>query len=153
MFWKPPLSHKVFNTLLLGKVHLEDVTAGFLERLYVAAVANVSPHLLELEKPTSGESHNGEGEEINVNESEQVYATLNFYIASQMPRTLAVVRYTADLSDTGPGVYERHYADTCDSREALQEDVTEALSFGINTAVLSHYPPECFPAISQFLHY
>jgi len=62
------------------------------------------------------------------------------------------VRYTADFDEIGGlDVTERSYADTPEGFCALEEDVPEALSIGVDVAVLSHIDPEYLPEINQFL--
>ena len=151
MPWKPALSNKLFNGLLLQKVQLEERSANFLERFYISASLKLSSHALQLEEPSCGERHNEKTEGREAVEEETVYSTLDFYLTSELPDTLAVVRFSSEFEGIGYSVCERHYPDTAEGYCKIQQDIPEALSIGIDVAVLSHIDPETLPEINQFL--
>ena len=150
---KPTLRHKVFHSLLLLKIQSEQLTTDSLERVYIATRLKLSLHPLQLEEPPSGHSHNEPvSEDSAVEEEEIVYSTLDFYCTSEIPGVLAIVRFTT--SDDHQRVFdvtEVVYADSPEGFCSLEKDVPEALSHGIDAAVLTHLDSEEFPEIDAFL--
>ena len=135
------------------KVEGEQRSSDFLERLYVTTRLKLPLHALQLEQPAGGEGHSMEGvERAVVDEEEAIYSTLDFYSTTEIPGTLAVVRYTIDADEYGGlSVSERAYPDRPEGWCDLESDVPEALSIGIDVSVLSHVDPEMLPEINQFL--
>ena len=150
---KPTLRHKVFHSLLLLKIQSEQFTTDSLERVWIATRLKLSLHPLQLEEPPSGHSHNEPvSEDFAVEEEEIVYSTLDFYTAVEIPGVLAIVRFTtSDDHERVFDVTEVVYSDTPEGFCGLERDVPEALSHGIDAAVLSHLDPEDLPEINAFL--
>ena len=150
---KPARSNKLVHGFLLMKIESEERSANFLESLYVSTVLKVPPHALQLERSAGGESHYAESSGEETLEEEEVgFSTLDYYAASEIPGTLAVVRYTIDVDEFGGiSVSERAYPDRPEGWCDLEQDVVEALSIGIDVAILSHVDPELLPEINQFL--
>ena len=150
---QPISSNKLVYRFLLMKVEGEEISSNFLERLHVAASLKLPLHALQLEHPAGTESHSMEVvEETGVDKEETVYSTLDYYQTTEIPGTLAVVRYTVDIDEFGGmSVSERAYPDRPEGWCDLEADVLEALSAGIDVAVLSHIDPELLPEINQFL--
>lgn len=150
---KPTLRHKVFHSLLLLKIQSEQFTTDSLERVYIATRLKLSLHPLQLEEPSSGHGHNESGDEGSVVEEEEiVYSTLDYYCASEIPGVLAIVRFTtSDDHERVFDVTEVVYADSPEGFCSLEKDVPEALSHGIDAAVLTHLDSEEFPEINAFL--
>lgn len=135
------------------KIEGEQRCSNLLERLYVTTRLKLPLHALQLKHPAGGEGHSmEEAEGLGVEEEETVFSTLDYYHTSQIPGILAVVRYTIDADEFGGlSVSERVYPDTPEGWCGLEEDVPEALSAGIDVAILSHVDPEMLPEINQFL--
>ena len=135
------------------KIKGEQGCSNLLERLYVTTRLKLPLHALQLKQPAGGEGHNmGAAGGTGVEEEEVIYSTLDFYQTTEIPGTLAVVRYTIDVDELGGMcVSERAYPDRPEGWCDLEEDVLEALSVGIDVSVLSHVDPELLPEINQFL--
>ena len=119
--------------------------------LRVASV-QISSKALQLEKPTGGETHNGNSSGAKVGMDETAFATLSYYMVSEMPGTLAIVRYHArDDHDRTTAVAEDTFFDTPDDFCRLQDDVEDSLLSGIDVCVMSNHPPETFEEISKYL--
>ena len=89
--------------------------------LRVASV-QISAETLQLEEPSSGERHNRGSKDGAVAMDETVFATLSYYMVSEMPGTLAIVRYHAkDDHDRTTAVAEDTFFDTPDDFCRLQE--------------------------------
>jgi len=148
---EPTRTNHVFHRLLLLKIHGEQGATNLLERLYVATRLQFPLHPFEFEQPTCTEGHDMESDG-EAPAQEEIYSTLDYYETCGIPGILAIVRYTADFDEIGGlDVTERSYADTPEGFCALEEDVPEALSIGVDVAVLSHIDPEYLPEINQFL--
>lgn len=79
-------------------------------------------------------------------EEERTYAMLSFFMVSEMPGVVAVVRYT------GPGcVSEHQYQETPEDYCRLQEEVDGALMMGIDVSVMTNHDPEEFPQLYSYL--
>ena len=149
---EPTRSNKIVHSLLLMKIEGEQRATDFLERLYVATRLQLPLHPFEFEHPAGGKCHKVETDGKEPVEEEEVYSTLDYYEATEIPGILAVVRYTADFDEVGGlNITERSYADTPEGFCSLEEDVPQALSIGVCVAVLSHIDPEYLPEINQFL--
>lgn len=149
------MADKGFNGLLLVKIQLEQSVTNLAETLWVAAIRQISPELLQKEESVGGEHHN-EGSEGSVamnNEAEaQVFSTLSFYMVSEMPSVLGIARYHAyDDHDRTLAVAEDVFHDTPDDFCRLQDNVEDALMNGMDVCVMSHYEPEYFPDINKFI--
>ena len=151
---EPISSNKLFHRFLLMKVQGEERTSNFLESVYVSAVGQLPFHALQLKQPTRTEGHNMESAgEHSVEEEETIYSTLDYYHTTEIPGTLAVVRYTIDVDEFGGmSVSERAYPDRPEGWCDLEKDIPEALGIGIDVSVLSHIDPEMLPEINQFLN-
>ena len=152
VFREPTHSNKIFHSLLLMKIHGEQRTTDFLQRLYVATRLQLPLNPFEFEHPAGGEGHTvgtGEGEDVD---DESVFSTLDYYEGSEIMGILALVRYTADFFEVGGlNVTERSYTNTAEGFCALERDVPEALSIGVDVAILTHVDSEDLPEINQFL--
>jgi len=150
---QPISSNKLVYRFLLMKVEGEEISSNLLERIYVATSLELPLHALQLEQPAGTEGHSMEAvEQVGVEEEAAVYSTLDYYHASEIPGTLAVVRYTVDVDEFGGmSVSERAYPDRPEGWCDLENDVPEALSAGIDVSVLSHVDPEMLPEINAFL--
>ena len=116
------------------------------------AVVEVAAESLQLEKPTGGETHNGNSSGAGVAMDETAFATLSYYMVSEMPGTLAIVRYHArDDHDRTTAVAEDNFFDTPDDYVRLQDDVEDALLTGVDVCVMSSHDPEVFPDINKFI--
>ena len=83
---------------------------------------------------------------------ETAYATLSYYCVSEMPGTLALVRYHAtDGKRSSIAVAEDLFFDTPDDFCRLQDDVEDALLSGVDACVMSHHEPETFSEIAKYL--
>ena len=151
---QPPLFYKACNRLLLTKVQAEELVANFAKRFLVFAVGHITPQTLQLKEPTGGQSHNGAsgGVGVAMDESEVAFATLSYYMVSELPGTLAVVRYHAsDDNAQTVAVAEDLFFDTPDDFCRLQDDVEDSLLSGVDVCVMSNHPPETFSEINKYL--
>ena len=137
---EPTLSNKFFHHVLVLKVKGEEFSSNLLESLWIATRLKLSLEPLQLEEPSCGERHNEPvDEDPAVEEEKIVYSTLDFYCTSEIPSVLAIVRFT--ISDDHQRVFdvtEVVYADTPEGFCSLEKDVPEALSNGVDVAVMSH---------------
>ena len=150
---EPTFSNKLFHHILVLKVQSEEFSSNLLESVYVATRLKLSLHPLQLEEPPSGHCHNEPVDEGSaVEEEEIVYSTLDFYCTSEIPGVLAIVRFTtSDDHERVFDVTEVLYADTPEGFCSIERDVPEALSNGIDAAVLTHLDSEELPEINAFL--
>ena len=143
------------HRLLLVKIELEQRVTNLAETLWIAAVRQVSPELLQQEQAVGREHHNGgsEGGVAMNNEAEaQVFSTLSFYMVSEMPSVLGIVRYHAyDDHDRTLAVAEDVFSDTPDDFCRIQDNVEDALMNGMDVCVMSNYEPDYFPDIAKFI--
>ena len=83
---------------------------------------------------------------------ETAFATLSYYMVSEMPGTLAIVRYHArDDHDRTTAVAEDTFFDTPEDFCRLQDDVEDALLTGVDVCVMSFHEPETFENINKYL--
>ena len=144
--------YKACNRLLLTKVQGEELVAQFAKRLLVFATSHITSEALQLEKPAGGETHNGVSNGAEVAMDETAFATLSYYMVSEMVGTLAIVRYNArDDHDRTTAVAEDSFFDTPDDFCRLQDDVEDALLTGVDVCVMSNRPPEDFDEIAKYL--
>ncbi len=123
--------------------------AKFLLRV---AALQLSTDALQLEEFPGGHSHNGDSNGTKVAMDETAFATLSYYMVSEMPGTLAIVRYHArDDHDRTTAVAEDTFFDTPDDFCRLQDDVEDALLTGVDVCVMSNHPPEDFSEIDKYL--
>ena len=87
--------YKACNRLLLTKVQGEELVAQFAKRLLVFATSHITSEALQLEKPAGGERHNWDSSNGKAAMDETAFATLSYYMVSEMVGTLAIVRYNA----------------------------------------------------------
>lgn len=114
--------------------------------------AQISSEALQLEKPTGGQTHNGSSNGAEVAMDESVFATLSYYMVSEMPGTLAIVRYhSRDDHDRTTAVAEDNFFDTPDDFCRLQDDVEDSLLSGVDVCVMSVHAPETFPEINKYI--
>ena len=128
--------------------------AEFAKLLLRVAVVDVAAEAFQGEEPTGGETHNGVSDGAGVAmESESVaFATLFYYMVSEMPGVLGIVRYHArDDHDRTTAVGEDMFFDTPDDFCRLQNDVEDALMTGIDVCMMSAHPPETFEEIQKYL--
>ena len=77
---------------------------------------------------------------------------LTFYVSSEMPDTLALVRYSARDEESGILIVnEDRYSETPDELVRLESDVHDCLMEGIDVSVLSHHELETFPYIESII--
>ena len=116
------------------------------------AVVKIAPETLQLEKPTGGKTHNGNSSGAEVAMDETAFSTLSYFMVSEMPGTLAIVRYHArDDHDRTTAVAEDTFFDTPDDFCRLQDDVEDALLTGVDVCVMSNHPPEDFEGINKYI--
>ena len=87
--------YKACNSFLLLKVQGEQRMADLAKFLIGFASVQISSEALQLEEPTGGQRHNEISSGAEVAMDETAFATLSYYCVSEMPGTLAVVRYHA----------------------------------------------------------
>ncbi len=142
--------YKTCNRLLLAKVQGEELVADFAKRFLVFAIRHISAEALQLEETTGGQTHNGDSNGAEVAMDEAAFATLSYYMVSEMPGTLAIVRYHA-RDDFSTAVAEDTFFDTPNDFCRLQDDVEDALLTGVDVCVMSNHPPENFGEIAKYL--
>ena len=88
-----------------------------------------------------------------MDESESiVYATISYYMVTEMPTVLAIVRYHArDDHDRTTAVAEDMFFENAEDYCRLQNDVEEAMLNGIDVCVMSNHDPEHFEDINKYL--
>ena len=146
-FGLPP----VLDYLLLSQEEIEKRIADFLQLIDIATTADDVSVLGSSEVPFDGEIHDDE-EAATGEVSEFVPTVLTFYVSSEMPDTLALVRYSA--LDDASGIMivnEDVYRETPEELVRLETDVHECLMEGIDVAVLSHHQLETFPYIESVI--
>ena len=144
--------YKGLNGFLLLKVQGEQRMTDLAKFVLRIASVQISPEALQLEKPTGGETHNGNSSGGKAAMDETAFATLSYYMVSEMPGTLAIVRYHArDDHDRTTAVAEDTFFDTPEDFCRLQDDVEDALLTGVDVCVMSNHPPEDFEAIDKYL--
>ena len=149
---QPPLFLKACNRLLLAKVKGEELVADFAKRFLVFAARHITAETLQLEEPTGGQRHNEDSKGAEAAMDETAFATLSYYMVSEMPGTLAIVRYHArDDHDRTTAVAEDTFFDTPEDFCRLQDDVEDALLTGVDVCVMSFHEPETFEAINKYL--
>ena len=92
---QPTLVYKGLNSLLLLKVQGEERMADLAKFVLRFAVVKITPETLQLEETTGGQTHNEISNGAKVGMDETAFATLSYYMVSEMPGTLAIVRYHA----------------------------------------------------------
>ena len=149
---QPALFYQAVNSLLLAKVQVEEVVAYGAKLLLGFAILQITPEAFQLKETASGESHNEDSSSAEVPTDGTAFSTLSYYQCSEMPGTLAVVRYHArDDHDRTTAVAEDMFFDTPEDFCKLQDDVEEALLTGIDVCVMSNHPPETFEEIAKYL--
>ena len=144
--------YKGLNGFLLLKVQAEERMADLAKFLLRIATFQIASEAFQLEKPTGGQTHNGNSNGAKVGMDETAFATLSYYMVSEMPGTLAIVRYHArDDHDRTTAVAEDTFFDTPEDFCRLQDDVEDALLTGVDVCVMSRYEPETFEAINKYL--
>ena len=149
---QPTLVYKACNSLLLLKVQGEERMADLAKFVLRFAIVKITPETLQLEEPASRERHNGNSKGSEVAMDETAFATLSYYLVSEMPGTLAIVRYhSRDDHDRTTAVAEDTFFDTPEDFCRLQDDVEDALLTGIDVCVMSNHEPETFESINKYL--
>ena len=144
--------YKGLNGFLLLKVQAEQRMADLAKFLLRVATVKIAPETFQLEESTGGQSHNGDSNGAKVGMDETAFATLSYYMVSEMPGTLAIVRYHArDDHDRTTAVAEDTFFDTPDDFCRLQNDVEDALLTGVDVCVMSNHPPEHFEEIDKYI--
>ena len=145
----------VLDYLLLSEVEIEDRIANFLQLIDVATAGDGISMLGSSELTLQREVHDevdDEGDLVAV-EEEFVPTVLTFYVASEMPDTLAIARYTAlDEESQIMLVNEDVYKDNPEELVRLESDVHDCLMEGIDVSVLSHHDLETFPYIEGIIN-
>ena len=142
--------YKGLNGFLLLKVQGEQRMTDLAKFVLRIASVQISSEALQLEKPTGGKRHNQEKHRVAMDET--AFATLSYYMVSEMPGTLAIVRYHArDDHDRTTAVAEDTFFDTPDDFCRLQDDVEDSLLSGIDVCVMSNHPPETFEEINKYI--
>ena len=144
--------YKACNSFLLLKVQGEERMADLAKFVLRFAVVKITPEAFQLEKTPGGETHNGNSSGAKVGMDETAFATLSYYMVSEMPGTLAIVRYHArDDHDRTTAVAEDTFFDTPEDFCRLQDDVEDALLTGVDVCVMSFHEPETFESIAKYL--
>ena len=144
--------YKGLNGLLLLKVQAEERMADLAKFVLRFATVKIASEAFQLEEPTGGHAHNWESNGAKVGMDETAFATLSYYMVSEMPGTLAIVRYHArDDHDRTTAVAEDSFFDTPEDFCRLQDDVEDALLTGVDVCVMSRHEPETFEAINKYL--
>ena len=144
--------YKGLNSLLLLKVQGEERMADLAKFVLRFAVVKITPETLQLEETTGGQTHNEISNGAKVGMDETAFATLSYYMVSEMPGTLAIVRYHArDDHDRTTAVAEDTFFDTPEDFCRLQDDVEDALLTGVDVCVMSFHEPETFENINKYL--
>ena len=126
--------------------------ADFAKRFLIFATRHITAETLQLEEPTGRQRHNESSKGAEAAMDETAFATLSYYMVSEMPGTLAIVRYHArDDHDRTTAVAEDTFFDSPDDFCRLQDDVEDALLTGVDVCVMSNHPPEDFDEINKYL--
>jgi len=145
--------YKGLNGFLLLKVQGEQRMADLAKFLLRVTVVKISTEAFQGEELASRERHNGNSEGSRVAMDENAFATLSYYMVSEMPGTLAIVRYHArDDYDRTSAVAEDSFFDTPEDFCRLQDDVEDALLTGVDVCVMSNHEPETFADINKYLY-
>jgi len=151
MWRKPADINQAFYSLLLVQIELEERMTNLAELLNGVTPVEVTPSLLELERPASGEHNEGVAER-DLESDEEVFSTLHYYMVQPVPGLLGVARFHASDDETGfYDVTEDVFLDTADDHRRLQQEVPEALEMGVDVLMMSPLPPEHFPKIHAYL--
>ena len=141
------------NGLLLRKVQGEKIVTDFAQVLLRIAVIELPTKSLQSEEAASRQTHNGNSDGAEAAMDERPYAVLSYYTISEIPGTLAIVRYTARGEKAeNTGVAEEKFFDTPDDFCRVQDSVEDALLTGVDVCVMSDRPPETFEHIFKFLN-
>ena len=144
--------YKGLNGFLLLKVQAEQRVADLAKFILRFAVVQISSEAFQLEETPGGHSHNGGSNGAKVAMDETAFATLSYYMVSEMPGTLAIVRYhSRDDHDRTVAVAEDTFFDTPEDFCRLQDDVEDALLTGVDVCVMSRHEPDTFEAIAKYL--
>jgi len=149
---QPAFVYKGLNGFLLLKVQAEQRVTDLAKFLLRFATVKIAAETLQGEESTGRQTHNGDSNGARVGMDETAFATLSYYMVSELPGTLAVVRYHAsdDKAQT-IAVAEDLFFDTPDDFCRLQDDVEDSLLTGVDVCVMSNHPPETFSEINKYL--
>ena len=141
----------VLNYLLLSEEEIEERIGDFLQLIEIAASGDDVAMLGSGELTFQGESHDEE-DAADEDVEEFVPTVLTFYASSEMPDTLALVRYSAKDEESGIIlINEDRYRETPDELARLETDVHDCLMEGIDVSVLSHHELKTFPYIESVI--
>ena len=143
----------VLDHLLLSEEEIEQRIGDFLQLIEIAAAGDDVSMLGSSEFPFQRQVHgDDEVEDSDGSMEEFVPTVLTFYVSSEMPDTLALVRFSAWDEESGIMlVNEDRYSETPDELVRLESDVHDCLMEGIDVSVLSHHELETFPYIESII--
>ena len=148
---QPALTYKTLNGLLLLKVQGEQRMADLAKFVLRFAIVKIAPEAFQLEESTGGHSHNGDSNGAKVAMDETAFATLSYYMVSEMPDASHRQVSRTDDHDRTTAVAEDTFFDTPDDFCRLQTDVEDALLTGVDVCVMSNHPPEHFEEIDKYI--
>ena len=142
----------VLDHLLLSEEEIEQRIGDFLQLIDIATTGDDVSMLGSSEFPFQREIHDDDEVAADEDVEDFVPTVLTFYVSSEMPDTLALVRFTAQDEDSGIMlVSEDHYSETPDELIRLESDVHDCLMEGIDVSVLSHHDLNTFPYIESII--
>lgn len=145
----------VRNYLLMTEETIEQRIGDFLELVEIVAAGDRVTMLSSGEFPFEAEIHDDdEGDDDAWAEDviEPVPTVLTFYASSEIPDTLALVRFSAqDPESDIMLVSEDHYKETPAELARLESDVHDCLMEGIDVSVLSSHTLDTFPYLKQII--
>ena len=144
----------VLDHLLLSEEEIEQRIGNFLELVEIVAAGDGITMLNSGEIPFQGEIHDDDEEDDAWAEDmiEPVPTVLTFYASSEIPDTLALVRFSAqDPESDIMLVSEDHYKETPEELVRLESDVHDCLMEGIDVSVLSSHELDTFPYLKQII--
>lgn len=143
----------VLDYLLLSEEEIEQRIGNFLELVEIVAAGDRVAMLSSGEVSFEGEIHDDEEDDAWAEDlMEPVPTVLTFYASSEIPDTLALVRFTAqDPESDIMLVSEDHYKETAEELARLESDVHDCLMEGIDVSVLSSHELDTFPYLKQII--
>ena len=142
----------VLDHLLLSEEEIEQRIGDFLQLIDIATAGDDVSMLGSSEFPFQREIHDDDEVEDSDAMEEFVPTVLTFYVSSEMPDTLALVRFCARDEESGIMlVNEDRYSETPDELIRLESDVHDCLMEGIDVSVLSHHDLKMFPYIESII--
>ena len=142
----------VLDHLLLSEEEIEQRIGDFLQLIEIAAAGDDVSMLGSGEFPFQREIHDDDEVTTEGDVEDFVPTVLTFYVSSEMPDTLALVRYSTRDEESGIMlVNEDVYRETPDELVRLESDVHDCLMEGIDVSVLSHHDLNTFPYIESII--